>query len=333
MRAFLACPVSRFVKPFASVTREVRKFSSGSVREACQDKMSLPFLAALAAAALTPRHSGAIAQRHGSPIREAPLHRGAFVPEFDNDSTLLKMSEKACLLQHSTGADTDDGLGPLWAIDTPDKPSWTSLSSFNPSMDLDEQLSPHATRQLLPLMVQGCSTTDFDPDSLPLHDTDHSEYQPFGPPFCSLDPYMLLQREPSHSTLTSEHKQLMDPSCTCKVNQLTSTATGLTTDPEMILGPCNSQDDPKLIQEFFPKEWHNSELADSKALAVFRSGLITDPQLILGPCTPQDDPMLIPKFSWLDNSALIIDGEYLNALREGMIVFVRPSGEPVVRGR
>ena len=31
--------------------------------------------------------------------------------------------------------------------------------------------------------------------------------------------------------------------------------------------------------------------------------------------------MLIPKFSWLDNSALIIDGEYLNALREGMIVF------------
>ena len=173
--------------------------------------MMVPFLAALAAAALTPRHSGAIAQRHGSPTREAPLHRGAFVPEFDNDSTLLKMSEKACLLQHSTGADTDDGLGPLWAIDTSDKPSWTSLSSFNPSMDLDEQLSPHATRKLLPLMVQGCSTTDFDPNSLPLHDTDHSEYQPFGPPFCSLDPYMLLQREPSHSTLTSEHKQLMDP--------------------------------------------------------------------------------------------------------------------------
>ena len=176
------------------------------------------------------------------------------------------MSEKTCLLQHSTGADTNDGLGPSWALDTSDKPSWTSLSSFNPSMDLDEQLSPHATRQLLPLMVQGCSTTDFDPDSLPLHDTDHSEYQPFGPPFCSLDPYMLLQREPSHSTLTSEHKQLMDPSCTCKVNQLTSTATGLITDPEMILGPCNSQDDPKLIPEISPKEWHNLELADSKAL-------------------------------------------------------------------
>ena len=141
------------------------------------------------------------------------------------------------------------------------------------------------------------------------------------PPFCSLDPYLLLQREPSHSTLTSEHKQLMDPSCTCKVNQLTSTATGLTTDPEMILGPCNSQDDPKLIPELSPKEWHIPELADSKALTVFRPGLITDPWLILGPCTPQDDPMLIPKFSWLDNSALIIDGEYLNALREGMIVF------------
>ena len=115
--------------------------------------MSLPFLAALAAAALTPRHSGAIAQRHGSPTREAPLHRGALVPEFDNDSTLLKMSEKACLLQHSTGADTNDGLGPLWAIDTSDKPSWTSLSSFNPSMDLDEQLSPHATRQVSRLIV------------------------------------------------------------------------------------------------------------------------------------------------------------------------------------
>ena len=98
-------------------------------------QMSLPFLAALAAAALTPRHSGAIAQRHGSPTREAPLHRGAFVPEFDNDSILLKMSEKTCLLQHSTGADTNDGLGPSWAIDTSDKPSWTSLSSFDPSMD------------------------------------------------------------------------------------------------------------------------------------------------------------------------------------------------------
>ena len=111
--------------------------------------MTLSLAVTLVTAALTPRHSGAIAQRHGSLRREAPLHRGALVPEFDNDSTLLKMSGKACLLQHSTGADTNDGLGPLWAIDTSDKPSWTSLSSFNPSMDLDEQLSPHATRQLL----------------------------------------------------------------------------------------------------------------------------------------------------------------------------------------
>ena len=31
VRAFLACPVSRFVKPFASVTREVRKSLSGSI--------------------------------------------------------------------------------------------------------------------------------------------------------------------------------------------------------------------------------------------------------------------------------------------------------------
>ena len=142
-----------------------------------RENLSLPFLATLVAAALTPRHSGAIAQRHGSLRREAPLHRGALVPEFDNDSTLLKMPEKTCLHQHSTGTDTNDGLDPSWALDTSDKPSWTSLSSFNPSMDLDAQLSPHATRQLLPLMVQGCSTTDFDPDSLPLHDTDHSEYQ------------------------------------------------------------------------------------------------------------------------------------------------------------
>ena len=51
--------------------------------------MSLPFLAALAAAALTPRHSGAIAQRHGSLRREAPLHRGALVPEFDNATALF----------------------------------------------------------------------------------------------------------------------------------------------------------------------------------------------------------------------------------------------------
>ena len=90
--------------------------------------MSLPFLAALAAAALTPRHSGAIAQRHGSLTREAPLHRGAFVPEFDNDSILLKISNSACLKEHSTSADTNDGLDPSWALDTSDKPSWTSLS-------------------------------------------------------------------------------------------------------------------------------------------------------------------------------------------------------------
>ena len=99
--------------------------------------MSLPFLAALAAAALTPRHSGAISQRYGFPIREAPLHRGAFVPEFDNDSTLLKISDYACLPSHSTSTDTNDGLDPSWALDASDKPSWTSLSSFNPSMDLD----------------------------------------------------------------------------------------------------------------------------------------------------------------------------------------------------
>ena len=99
--------------------------------------MSLPFLAALAAAALTPRHSGAIAQRHGSPTREAPLHRGALVPEFDNDSILHKNVCQSCLLAHCTGTDTNDGLDPSWALDTSDKPSWTSLSSFNPSMDLD----------------------------------------------------------------------------------------------------------------------------------------------------------------------------------------------------
>ena len=63
--------------------------------------MSLSFLAALAAAALTPRHSGAIAQRHGSPTREAPLHRGAFVPEFDNDSILLKMAARTSPLIHA----------------------------------------------------------------------------------------------------------------------------------------------------------------------------------------------------------------------------------------
>ena len=62
--------------------------------------MSLPFLAALAAAALTPRHSGAIAQRHGSLRREAPLHRGALVPEFDNDSTLLKNVLHSCFKEH-----------------------------------------------------------------------------------------------------------------------------------------------------------------------------------------------------------------------------------------
>ena len=107
-------------------------------------KQTLSFLAALAAAALTPRHSGAIAQRHGFLTREAPLHRGAFVPEFDNDSILLKISNSACLKEHSTSADTNDGLDPSWALDTSDKPSWTSLSSFNPSMDLDAQLSPHA---------------------------------------------------------------------------------------------------------------------------------------------------------------------------------------------
>ena len=67
--------------------------------------MSLPFLAALAAAALTPRHSGAIAQRHGSLRREAPLHRGALVPEFDNDSTLLKNLCHSCFKEHSTGPD------------------------------------------------------------------------------------------------------------------------------------------------------------------------------------------------------------------------------------
>ena len=83
------------------------------------------------------------------------------MPEFDNDSTLLKNVWKTCLKEDSTSTDTNDGLGPLWAIDTSDKPSWTSLSSFNPSMDLDEQLSPHATRKLLPLMVQGCSMSGF----------------------------------------------------------------------------------------------------------------------------------------------------------------------------
>ena len=111
--------------------------------------MSLPILVALAAAALTPRHSGAIAQRHGSLRREAPLHRGALVPEFDNDSTPLKNLCHSCFKEHSTGTDTNDGLDPSWALDTSDKPSWTSLSSFNPSMDLDAQLSPHITKQLL----------------------------------------------------------------------------------------------------------------------------------------------------------------------------------------
>ena len=51
--------------------------------------MSLPLIATLVAAALTPRHSGAIAQRYGSPTREAPLHRGALVPEFDNATALF----------------------------------------------------------------------------------------------------------------------------------------------------------------------------------------------------------------------------------------------------
>ena len=92
--------------------------------------MSLPFLAALAAAALTPRHSGAIAQRYGSLRREAPLHRGALVPEFDNDSTLLKNVWKSCLKEDSTSTDTNDGLDPSWAPDTSDKPSWTSLPSI-----------------------------------------------------------------------------------------------------------------------------------------------------------------------------------------------------------
>ena len=68
------------MKPFASVTREVRKSLSGSVFGTCQDKMSLPFLAALAAAALTPRHSGAIAQRHSFSSAVRPLQAAAARP-------------------------------------------------------------------------------------------------------------------------------------------------------------------------------------------------------------------------------------------------------------
>ena len=106
--------------------------------------------------ARAPRHYGTIAERYGSLIREAPLHRGAFVPDFDNDSTLLKNLCHSCLNQHDADADTNDSLDPLWALDSSDKPSWTSLSSFNPSIDLNAQLSPHTTEELLLHKDHGC---------------------------------------------------------------------------------------------------------------------------------------------------------------------------------
>ena len=65
VRAFLACPVSRFVEPLASVTLRVEVRTQVLSGSSCgvKRKMSLPFFATLVAAALTPRHSGAIAQR------------------------------------------------------------------------------------------------------------------------------------------------------------------------------------------------------------------------------------------------------------------------------
>ena len=66
VRAFLACLVSRFVKPLASVTRQKSATRESWLVRFCGRvlrTMTLSLAAILVAAALTPRHSGAIAQR------------------------------------------------------------------------------------------------------------------------------------------------------------------------------------------------------------------------------------------------------------------------------